>query len=613
MRTSLPPLGQQISRYRPQAAAVVATVTLALGSALAPTAAAHAATAPSRPAVTRAVRTAPAHLAHLDPGLRTAGGASQPVVISVVPGMGSQARRAVTRSGGTPGAALPLVDGFAATVPADRLVALAAAASIRAVTADRPGQYASAAFDSGSTASNFVRTTQATAAWATGGYGRGVGVAVVDTGVSPVPDLAGRVVHGPDLSGEGSVVDTFGHGTVMAGLIAGDGTASAQRRGGAFLGVAPQSTVVAVKVAGRNGAADVSSMLEALHWVAAYRSQFNIRVLSLSWGVASTQDPSVDPIDYAVERLWREGIVVVVAAGNDGPGARTILKPGDDPAVLTVGAYDDRQDIDPTNDTVPHWAARGPTVQGVAKPDLVAPGRDIVGARSNGSAIEAGYPTALRGTGYIRGSGSSQATAITAGSAALLIGARRTLTPDQVKGLLVRSAAPIARTPRSAQGAGRLRLAAALTSPAGPPVSQPLVATGLGSLERSRGPQHVTALCGGVATVIRGEVDVRCETWKPARWTGSAWTGSAWTGSAWTGSAWTGSAWTGSAWTGSAWTGSAWTGSAWTGSAWTGSAWTGSAWTGSAWTGSAWTGSAWTGSAWTGARWSTSFQGGAWG
>jgi serine protease AprX len=128
-----------------------------------------------------------------------------------------------------------------------------------------------------------------------------------------------------------------------------------------------------VKVAGRNGVVDVSTVLEAMHWISAYREQYGIRVLNLSWGVASTQSPSVDPINHAVQRLWSEGIVVVVAAGNSGSSAGTITKPGDDPVVLTVGAYNDQGDLEPNNDGIPQWSSRGPTAAGIAKPDLVAP------------------------------------------------------------------------------------------------------------------------------------------------------------------------------------------------------------------------------------------------
>ena len=535
----------------------------------------------------------------LDPGLPTAAGMER-VIVSAAAGAASELGTAVHRLGGRVERTLPYVNAIAATVPGRSLRELAASPGVVAVTADRTAHFTAVAFDAGSTGSNFVRTTGAAASWAVGNYGRGVGVAVIDTGVSPMRDLAGRVVYGPDLSGEGTLIDSYGHGTVMAGIIAGAGADSAHRAGGTILGVAPEATVVAVKVAGRNGAVDVSTILQAFHWVSAYARQYNIRVVNLSFGVPSTQRPAVDPLNYAVERLWRQGITVVVAAGNSGPDRGTVLKPGDDPVVLTVGAYDDRQDSSSANDTVPAWSSRGPTAQGVAKPDIVAPGRYLIAARSYASAIETEHPEAWRGRSYIRGSGTSQATAVTSGLAALMLGNRPSLTPDQVKGLFVRTAAPIVGIGRSAQGAGRVQLAGALNGDATTVAEQAPSGTGLGSLEASRGPAHVSTDCRNGTVEIRGEIDVRCEAWDPAVWAGSAWTGSAWTGSAWTGSAWTGSAWTNASWTGSAWTGGTWAGSAWTGSAWTGSAWTGSAWTGSAWTGSAWTGSAWTGSAWTG-------------
>src|SRR5438093_5585441 len=241
--------------------------------------------------------------------------------------------------------------------------------------------------------------------------------AVIDPGISNMNDLSGRIVNGPDLSGEGTTIDTFGHGTVMAGLVGGNVADS----NGGHPGIAPKSWVVGVKVAGRNGAVDVSTMLWAMHWVASYKDQFNIRVMNLSWGVPSSQDPAVDPLDYAVERLWRLGIVVVVAAGNNGPNTGTIMKPGDDPVILTVGAYDDKQNTDPSDDSVPSWSSNGPTAQGVAKPDIVSPGRLLIATRSFGSYVEQTYPKALYAPSYIRGSGTSEASAVTSGPVALLL------------------------------------------------------------------------------------------------------------------------------------------------------------------------------------------------
>jgi serine protease AprX len=534
-------------------------------------------------------------LGHLDPGLHTVGSDLQRVLVT-----GASAAEAVRAVGGRLGAALPLVDGVAATVPAGRLPELAAAPGVVAVTKERQVRFSATGSDAAKGASTFASPAAVGAAWSTGNRGKGVGIAVIDTGVSPVDGLADRLVHGPDLSGEGTTTDSHGHGTVMASVAAGGS--------GTHPGVAPEATVVAVKVAGRNGAVDVSTMLQAMHWVSAYADQYDIRVLNLSWGTDSTQDPAVDPLNHAVQRLWQQGIVVVVAAGNSGPHAGTITKPADDPMVLTVGAYDDKGDTNDRNDTVPAWSSRGPTAAGLAKPDVVAPGRTLVALRSPGSEIEAANPKGLVGATHIKGSGTSQAAAVVSGLSALVLAEHPSWTPDQVKRALSSTAAPLAGGSRTDQGAGRVRLAAALAAAPGPASWQTPTATGLGSLEASRGSSHVEVVCGddAQATIVAGELDTQCEQWDGSKWTGSKWTGSKWTGSKWTGSKWTGSKWTGSAWTGGTWSGDAWSGEAWTGSTFAGSKWTGSKWTGSKWTGSKWTGSKWTGSKWTGSKWTGS-------
>jgi serine protease AprX len=584
-------------RRRAAAALAVATV----GVLLVPMPAASAGTAWTRVAVPLAGGGV------VDPGIDR-GAASVSVIVQRTPGTSARSlRRLVADLGGTVTSDLPLVHGVGATVPGRSVDELGADGRVGSVTLDRHGRFSELSYDEAATASSFAKTSGATSAWSQGNLGGGVGVAVIDTGISSMPDLKGRIVFGPDLSGEGTTVDTYGHGTVMAGVIAGGGNDSAGREGGAFTGVAPKSHVVAVKVAGRNGVVDVSTILEAMHWVSAYKDQYNIRVLNLSWGTTSTQSHTVDPLNYAVQRLWQQGIVVVVAAGNTGPNSGTITKPGDDPMVITVGAYDDKQNTELGDDVMASWSSRGPTAAGVVKPDIVAPGRYVIAARSFGSKVEADNRKALQAPSYIRGSGTSQAAAVVAGNVALLLAARPTLTPDQVKAILRGTANPIGSKPANDQGAGRIQLASALAAPAPTGVTQAPTSSGLGSLEAARGGRNVQTDCGndGTIDIIKGEITVMCQAWNGGAWTGGAWTGGAWTGGAWTGGAWTGGAWTGGAWTDASWTGGAWTGGAWTGGAWTGGAWTGGAWTGGAWTGGAWTGATWAGGAWTAGEFTT--------
>jgi serine protease AprX len=552
---------------------------------------------------------ASARPAGLDRGLSTAGHHSAAVVVSGRTGADGVVAAAVRAAGGTHVRALPIVHGVAADVPADHLAGLARAAGVVAVTADRRIQLAGLGWDDSVSVSPYAWTSQATGTWSQyGTKGAGIGVAVLDTGVAAVRDLAGRVMPGPDFSGENNnAVDSFGHGTVMAGIIGGSGVANGT--GHPRTGMAPDVNIISVKAAGRNGATDVSTILTAMTWIGAFKDTYNIRVLNLSWGVPSTQDPIIDPLNYAVERLWTMGITVIAAAGNSGPHMGTILKPGDDPLVVTVGAYDDKGDSSSLDDTVPAWSSQGPTAQLRMKPDLVAPGRTLVATRAPGSAVEFANPQALVGNSYIKGSGTSEATAVTSGAAALLLAAHPSWSPDQVKYALTSTATPIVGVASTVQGAGRLQTKSASNANVSLVLPQVPIAVGGGSLEASRGSAALLSTsCGDVTWLLNDDRGNYCGQWTDPSWTGNAWTGNAWTGNAWTtvdytGNAWTGNAWTGSTWSANAWTGNAWTGNAWTGNAWTGNAWTSTTWTGNAWTGNAWTGNAWTGNAWTGNAW----------
>ena len=556
---------------------------------------------------------AAARPAGLDRGLATHGTAGAPVVVSGRPGADTAVAHAVRAAGGSRVRALPIVHGVAAVVPADHLAGLARAVGVLAVTANRTLRFTGNDWDSTVSASPYAWTSQAATTWAqTGNKGAGVGVAVLDTGVSDVGDLTGRVMHGPDFSGENdNLTDSFGHGTVMAGIVAGSGAASGAHP---RTGTAPGVNVIAVKAAGRNGATDVSTMLTALTWVGAFKDTYNIRVLNLSWGVPSTQDPIIDPLNYAVERLWGMGVTVVAAAGNSGPSAGTILKPGDDPLVVTVGAYDDRGNATLSDDSVPLWSSQGPTAQGRMKPDLVAPGRTLVATRAPGSAIELANPQALVGSAYIKGSGTSEATAVVSGAAALLIANHPTWSPDQVKYALTSTAVPLTGVAATVQGAGRLQTKAANSASVGLVLPQLPVAVGGGSLDASRGDAALLSTsCGSVTWLLDDDRGNYCGPWLDplaTGWTGSTWSGDVWNSNAWTtvgytSNAWTSNAWTSNAWTGSAWSSNAWTSNAWTGSTWSSNAWTSNAWTGVAWSSNAWTSNAWTSNAWTSNAWTS--------
>jgi hypothetical protein len=280
----------------------------------------------------------------------------------------------------------------------------------------------------------FPQTSQASSLVATGTDGRGVNVAVVDTGIDNLPDFAGRLVGGVDLSGEGNpLLDSYGHGTFVAGLIAGNGAASA----GQYLGEAPAAGLVSVKVAGASGITDMGTVIAGIGWTVANRTRLGIQVLNLSLGTPPTSSTASNPLDQAAEAAWNSGIVVVTSAGNAGPFNGTITSPGDDPLVVTVGALDDNGTAGTSDDTMTTFSSVGPTSpDGWFKPDLVTSGRSVVSLRAPGSTIDNNHPTARIGAGHFVGSGTSFSAAIASGSVALI--------PRAIRGPPTRSGRPLA-------------------------------------------------------------------------------------------------------------------------------------------------------------------------
>jgi serine protease AprX len=230
----------------------------------------------------------------------------------------------------------------------------------------------------------------------------------------------------------------------------------------------------------------------------------------------------------------------------------------------------------------------------------VAPGVSIASLRDPGSTIDQEHPGAVVDDRYFRGSGTSQAAAVTSGAVALLLQARPNLSPDQVKALLKATATPIAGAGLRAQGAGRLDVKLAAVDPVPLGASQKwTTGAGTGSLEAARGTAH--AADDGID--LTGEQDIFGRPWNGATWAPAAMAGTTWTDGTWNGSVWTGDCWCGESWTGRTWIGRTWIGSSWTGRTWIGRTWIGRTWTGRTWIGDGWTGRTWIGSSWTGRVW----------
>ena len=425
----------------------------------------------------------------------------------------------------------------------------------------------------------FLQETGATQLAAQGDTGQGVTVAVLDTGIDNLPDFSGRLLGGVDLTGGNSPFqDTYGHGTFVSGLIAGNGASS----NGQYSGEAPGARLVSIKVAGLTGVTHLSTLITGLQWAVDHQALYGIRVLNLSLGYQSSQSTVTNPLDQAVQAVWNAGITVVTSAGNAGPFNGTILSPGDDPMVITVGALDDMATPSTADDEMADFSSAGPTSRdGWAKPDLVTSGRSVVSLAAPGSAIDTQYPSAQVGAANFVGSGTSFSAAITSGAAALVLADNPGLTPDQVKARLLGTTTP-------------------------GPVGNPFV-DGHGALDAyaaaTAGPMNLNQSATGLIGAVLGATiplspDGPADTWNASLWSGVTWNQAPDGGGNWDGYAWDGADWNGWTWTSRAWNDGAWAGAAWNGEDWSSRAWNDAGWAGSAWNGAAWAGAAWDSSAW---------------
>jgi len=406
-------------------------------------------------------------------------------------------------------------------------------------------------------------------------YGQGIDVALIDSGVTPVVglDQPGKIVYGPDLSNEGAFenlagLDTYGHGTHLAGIIAGDD-------GDQVGGIAPQSRIVSVKVAGATGETDIAQVIAGIDWVIEHRNDngLNIRVLNLSLGVPGVETSAGDPLSAAVERAWHAGIVVVAATGNRGNDADGIDSPAIDPYVIAVGAADSTDGMSETKWWVAPWSSGGNTYR---QPDVVAYGRSIMSFRVPGSMIDQLHPNAVVADKYFVGSGSSQSAAIVSGFTAALLSRDPSLTPDQVKYMWESQAVDSADAPSSLDGHGKIypkETATNLDAASNAPTQQfpPAIP--------ASGSDGVTAPTGA--------------TWSGGTWNGATWSGGTWSGATWSGATWSGATWSGGVWSGATWSGATWSGATWSGATWSGATWSGATWSGATWSGATWAAEGW--------------------
>jgi subtilisin family serine protease len=464
---------------------------------------------------------------------------------------------------------LALVDGAAGYANAAGIQAMSLLPQVAVVDADpvvQPARPSGAglAWPPGQIGSLYTREVEADRVWLQGVSGRGISVAVLDSGVAPDVDLtqaSNRILASVSFAGprDPAHPDPGGHGTHIAGIIAGDGTRSA----GQYVGMASHANIVDVQVLDHNGHGRASSVVRGIEWVLDHQTQYNIRVINMSLGATAHGSYKQDPIVAAVETAWKHGIVVVAASGNAGPTSGTVATPGVDPFAVTIGATDDRATVTLSDDVLAWFSSWGVPTDSTPKPDLVAPGRRIVSIRVPGSTLDTLLPshvvTASNGATYFRLTGTSMATGVVSGAVALLLEHQPQLKPDQVKAILKASTRPFGQTasppPPNSTGTGLLDAFNATNSSLRSFANQGLRPAD--GLDRTLYPILYGQPLAWLNPTYLGQ-NWASQTWQTLVWSTPAWDNYVWDNVAWDNIAWDNIVWDQTSWDNIAWDNIVW-------------------------------------------------------
>jgi serine protease AprX len=386
----------------------------------------------------------------------------------------------VGRAGGKVREKLEAVTGISAEVDINQLEKLSSVPGIKRISLDDKvnGHAGGGGMDQaqisaflGSLDPNKVSTGAPEAWFKYGVSGDGIGIAIIDSGIALHPDIT-NVVKTVDFS-ENPIAgraDPYGHGTHVAGLLGGMGVASNYK----YLGVAPTSRLINLRVLDQDGSSYTSRVIKAIEWAIANRnakgddgSPLNIRILNLSLGHVPYESAETDPLAMACRKAVEAGIIVVVSAGNYGKddiGNKLyggITSPATEPSVITVGAMSTFDTVTRLDDKLATYSSRGPSIDGLIKPDIVAPGSKLVAPMSPSNGLAKKYPDLEQDAKYMKLSGTSMAAPIVTGAVAMILQKNPKLTPNAVKGILMYTAEHVAYDPMEV-GAGYLNVLGAV-------------------------------------------------------------------------------------------------------------------------------------------------------
>jgi serine protease AprX len=386
-------------------------------------------------------------------------------------------------------------------------------------------------------------------AWARN-TGDKVTVAVLDTGIADHQDLGKNKVQARmDFVKDGNTAqDPGGHGTFIAGVIAADGV---------MKGVAPDADLVSLRVLDANGNGTVRNVVGAVDWLLKNNKKLHVDVVNISWGAPQATTYHKDILSALVESLWFQGMTVVVAAGNSGPNAGTVTAPGSDPFVITAGSFGDLSTAALSDDVESTFSGRGPTLDGFAKPDTLAPGEHVQSLRVAGvSYLDAsGHPVGSPSDKYVYMTGTSASAAFVSGVAALIASEHKKFSPTQIKGAITASGRTVTGSVTKAIDA-----------------SSALVRTGTANVGLRPSKLLIQIL------ILSHSLKVKGVTWEGVTWEGVTWDGITWDGVTWNGVTWNGITWNGISWESLTWESITWESVSWQSVSWETVRWEGVTW-----------------------------------
>jgi serine protease AprX len=436
--------------------------------------------------------------------------------------LSDRAERLVEQLGGLVTKDLHIINAFAAELPAAKVTKLTQLASVSWVSLDGPIKRAGKPPKDPDPVetepqNTYLDTLGVPQVWGLGYTGAGIGVAIIDSGISPDKDFTRIQLSRSFNPNATSVVDGNGHGTHVAGIVAGNGYDSA----GVYKGIAPGVSLFSLKISDDNGMAYESDVVAAMQWALDNKDTSNIRVVNLSIQSTTMASYHESPIDAAAEILWFNGVVVVAAAGNwDSTGFNPIhAAPANDPFIITVGATTEKGTPDRKDDAIASFSAHDETQEYILKPEIYAPGTDIISVLSGNSDWGITYPErVVMGGQYFRISGTSMSAPMVTGAVALLLQAEPDLTPDQVKYRLMNTAGKVSKSP------GYLDIYAALTTPT--------------TASANTGLQASQLLWTGSEPVTWDSVSWNSVSWNSVSWNSVSWNSVSWNSVSWNATYW---------------------------------------------------------------------------